>query len=445
MATKSTINPPHSPTGTSTKPKRTKRITAGLGGGVALEWFDWNIYGLMAAFLAPHFFPSEKPVTSVLAALAVFGAGFFARPLGAAILGPIADRISHKRVMMISVSTMAVTSLVIAILPSYETLGVAAGIILLALRLLQGLSTGAEAGVANAIAIELAEPHERGKYLGLINGTFIQTGIFGASLFAFIVSISVPDGAMSDWAWRLPFAFGGLLGLLIVYLRSALPETLIEAAMHRNDDELDRVQETTGGVWRALWKVRLALLAVILVIGSVQIANYAWITGLPNLANGVYEENSIWVFGIATAMGIIWIMSGPLIGALADRMRPSRAFTIFRALLIPGFFTMLLYTEQNLAVFALVMILGGLVVGLNMSLYNYIAVTLMPKSVRTTGVSIGYALGVSIFGGTSSYLLVWLLEANLSWVFPVYGSIVAALSIIVYWIAKKRGHVHVGN
>lgn len=443
METKVGIDPSHLSAGT--RPKRTKRMTAGLGGGVALEWFDWNVYGLMAAFLAPHFFPSEDPVTSVLAALAVFGAGFFARPLGAAILGPIADRISHKKVMMASVTAMAVTSLIIALMPTYETLGVAAPILLLVLRLLQGLATGAEAGVANAIAIELAEPHERGRYLGLISGAFIQIGIFGASLFAFVVSASVPAGAMGEWAWRIPFAVGGVLGLLVIYLRSTLPETLIESAMHKEQDELHKVQESTGGVWKALWKVRLALLAVILVIGSVQIANYAWITGLPSMANGVYGENSTWVFGITTAMGAIWIASGPLIGALADRIRPSRAFTIFRVLLIPGFFTMLLYTEQNLAMFALVMVLGGIIVGFNMSLYNYIAVTLMPKSVRTTGVSLGYALGVSIFGGTSSYLLVWLRESDLMWVFPIYGSIVASLSIVVYWIAKKRGHVHVGD
>lgn len=443
METTVGIDPSHLSTGTS--PKRTKRMTAGLGGGVALEWFDWNVYGLMAAFLAPHFFPSEDPVTSVLAALAVFGAGFFARPLGAAILGPIADRVSHKKVMMASVTAMAVTSLIIALLPTYETLGVAAGVILLGLRLIQGLATGAEAGVANAIAVELAEPHERGRYLGLISGSFIQLGIFGASLFAFVVSASVPAGAMGEWAWRIPFAFGGILGILVIYLRSTLPETLIESAMHKQEDELQAVQESTGGVWRALWKVRLALVAVILVIGSVQIANYAWITGLPNMANGVYGENSTLVFAITTAMGAIWIASGPLIGALADRIRPSRAFTIFRLLLIPGFFTMLLYTEQNLAMFALVMVLGGVIVGVNMSLYNYIAVTLMPKSVRTTGVSLGYALGVSIFGGTSSYLLVWLRESDMMWAFPVYGSIVACLSVLVYWVAKKRGHVHVGD
>ncbi|MEX3968793.1 MFS transporter [Paraburkholderia sp. EG286B] len=366
------------------------------------------------------------------------------RPVGAAILGPIADRISHKRVMMISVSAMALSSLLIAILPTYERIGTWAAFILFAIRVIQGLATGAEAGVANAIAIELAPPGRQGRYLGLVSGTFIQAGIFGSTLVAFLVSASVTRAELMDWAWRIPFAVGGVLGLAVIWLRSAVPETLIRSALHRRD-ELEQVQQTTGGVWKTLWKVRLSLLAVVLVIGSIQIANYAWNTGLPNMANAVFNENSTAVFGITTAMGIVWIISGPLIGALADRIRLSRAFTILRLLLIPAFFVTLLYTKPNVALFALIMIGGGAIVGFNMSLYNYVATTLMPKSVRTTGVSVGYALGVSIFGGPSAYLLVWLQHHHAAWMFPVYGSIVTALSVVVYWSAKRRGMTYAAD
>jgi MHS family alpha-ketoglutarate permease-like MFS transporter len=339
---------------------------------------------------------------------------------------------------------MALSSLLIAVLPTYERIGTWAAVILFAIRVIQGLATGAEAGVANAIAIELAPPGRQGRYLGLISGTFIQAGIFGSTLVAFLVSASVTRADLVDWAWRIPFAVGGVLGLAVIYLRSAVPETLIRSALHRRD-ELEQVQETTGGVWRTLWKVRLSLLAVVLVIGSIQIANYAWNTGLPNMANGVFRENSTAVFGITTAMGTVWIISGPLIGALADRIRLSRAFTILRLLLIPAFFITLFYTEPNVTLFALIMIGGGAIVGFNMSLYNYVATTLMPKSVRTTGVSVGYALGVSIFGGPSAYLLVWLQHHQAAWMFPVYGSVVTALSVIVYWSAKRRGMTYAAD
>ncbi len=378
-----------------------KSMTIALGGGVALEWYDWTVYGMMASFLSPLFFPSNDPTTSLLAALAVYGAGFFARPVGAAILGPIADRISHKRVMMISITAMALCSLLISVLPGYRDLGVAAAVILLFVRLVQGLATGAEAGVANAIAIELAPPGQEGRYLGLISGTFIQLGVFGSSLVAFLVSASVAPETLHEWAWRLPFAVGGVLGLLVIYLRSKLPETLIKHVMDRG--ELSRIQETTGDVWKTLWNVRLALLAVILVVGAVQIANYAWNAGLPNLANGVFKENSTSVYAITTLMGVIWIVTAPFVGAFADKVRPSRAFTLLRLLLVACFFLTLVYSEKSISTFFFVMVFGGAIVGFNMALYNFIATTLMPRAVRTTGIAVGYALGVSLFGGTSPY------------------------------------------
>ncbi|VIO69535.1 Alpha-ketoglutarate permease [Bradyrhizobium ivorense] len=345
--------------------------------------------------------------------------------------------------MMISVTAMALCSLLISVLPGYKELGVAAAAILLLVRLIQGLATGAEAGIANAIAIELAPPREEGRYLGLISGTFIQLGVFASSLVAFLVSASVASETMHEWAWRLPFAVGGALGLLIIYLRSKLPERLIRHVMH--SDELSRTQETTGDVWKTLWSVRLSLLAVILVVGAVQIANYAWNAGLPNLANGVFKENSTWVYGITTLMGVIWIVTAPFVGAFADKIRPSRAFTLLRLLLAACFFLTLIYSEKSISTFFFVMVFGGALVGFNMALYNFIATTLMPRAVRTTGIAVGYALGVSLFGGTSPCLLVWLQHAQMAWMFPVYGSVVAVLSVVVYHVAKKRGHVYIGD
>ncbi|MGV7214866.1 MFS transporter [Bradyrhizobium sp. UFLA05-112] len=421
-----------------------RSMTIGLGGGVALEWYDWQVYGFMAAFLSPHFFPSNDPIVSLLGGLAVFGAGFVARPLGAALLGPIADRISHKRVMMIAVTVMALSSLLISVLPAHKDVGTLATVVLVLLRLAQGLATGAEAGVANAIAIELAPPGQEGRYLGLINGTFVMLGSIGASLVAFLVSASVAPEVMREWAWRVPFAVGGVLGVLIIFLRQAIPETLIARAMHRAD-EMSRIQETTGGVWKTLWSVRLSLLAAILVVGSVQLANYTYNFGLPNIANGVFKENSTWVYGILTLMGFSWMIFSPSIGAFADKVRPSRAFIMIRLLLIPSFFLTLLYSQQSLLTYSIVMLLGGAMVGCNMALYNFIATTLMPRTVRTTGVALGYAIGATLFGGTTPYLLVWLQRENLTWMFPIYGSFIALLSVVVYQIAKKRGCVYIGD
>lgn len=426
-------------------PMRSK-TTLGLMGGVALEWYDWNIYGVMASLLSPKFFPSHDPTVSLLAAFAVFGAGFFARPIGAIILGPVADRISHRGVMLLSVSAMAVCSLIIAVMPDYGTIGIWAGALLLVIRLIQGLATGAEAGVANSIASELAKPGHEGRYMGLVSGTAIQIGIVGSSLVALIVSLLITKADLEAWGWRIPFFIGGILGFVVVYLRSHLPETLMAKAHDAASTTGDaKVHKSTAGVWKELWDLRLALAAVVLVIGSFQIANYAWITGLPNIANSIFKENSSLVFAITVIMGVIWIISGPIIGGLADRIRASRAFVIFRLMLVPAFFFLWLYTEPGIGRFAFVMIVGGTIVGFNMSLFQYIAVTLMPRSVRTTGVALGYALGVSIFGGTSPYLLVWLRQFDAAYLFPVYGAAVAVLSVVVYLLARKKGHTYLAD
>ncbi|MFK0003029.1 MFS transporter [Paenarthrobacter sp. NPDC090520] len=419
-----------------------KRVTAGLGGGVALEWYDWNIYGLMAAFLGPHFFPSDNPVTSTLSALAVFGVGFIARPLGAVLLGPLADRFSHRKVMILSVTTMCVTSFLMGILPTAETIGIAAGFILVGLRLIQGLSTGVEAGVANAVAIQLAPRGERGRYLGLVAGTFIQFGIVGSAVISYVASLAIPADALASWGWRIPFILGGIFGVVVILLRRTLPETLTQKAEDETS-ELDIVTDRIGLVWASVWKVRLALLAVIFVIAGVTVATYSWNVGLPNLANTVYKEDPALVFLILVGMGVLFIIAGPVVGRMADVYGAGRVFTVLRVLLVPASFVMLLYSQPGIWSYAMVMFVGGTVVASNMGLYNYIATSLMPKSARTTGVSLGTGIAAAVFGGTASYLLLFFRVNDLYWVFPVYISVLSALSVVFYWLAVRRGHQYV--
>lgn len=426
----------------SVAPKRStlgdKKILTGLGGGVALEWYDWNIYGLMASFLAPHFFPSDNPVNSTLAALAVFATGFVTRPLGAVVLGPLADRVSHKKVLILCVSIMAVTTLAITLLPTYEQIGLTAGFLLLGLRLVQGLVTGAEAPVANTVAMELAPEGNRAQYLGVVSGSFVQLGILVSMFASFLTSAAVGSEAMHEWGWRIPFLIGTVLAVAIVWLRRNLPETLKKG---ETTEETPHV--TTGGVWREIWQRRLALLAIVFVVGAAQIANYTWNTGLPNMANTVFEENSTLVFAIISGLGVMLVFGGPVVGRFADRHRASRTFVFCRLLIIPAMLLTLLYTRPGLNVFAVVVLLGGVVVCLNMGLVNFTATSLMPLSCRATGVGLGFALGVMLFGGTASYVMIWLQQQDLYWLFSVYGGGVAALSVVLYLVAKKKGHVHV--
>src|SRR6478752_10230564 len=138
-----------------------RKAMYGLGLGNTLEWYDWQIFGLLAAFIGPQFFAPGDPVSATLSALAVFAVGFAVRPLGGVVLGMVADRIGRRTVMLLSISMMAISTLVIAVLPTYEQIGVWAGIILLITRLVQGISTGIEAPLSTAYAVELSPPGRR--------------------------------------------------------------------------------------------------------------------------------------------------------------------------------------------------------------------------------------------------------------------------------------------
>jgi MFS transporter, MHS family, alpha-ketoglutarate permease len=405
-----------------------------LGGGVAVEWYDWSIYGLMSAFLGPHFFPSADPVLSTLSALAVFALGFVVRPISGAILGPVTDRIGHKKVLIWSIGGMALCSLGIGIMPSYEQIGVTAGILIIILRLIQGISTGIEQPAANAAALELARPGRKGFFSGVVNGAFNQSGNLLSALVAFLTSMALGKEVMADWGWRVPFIIGALLGLIVMFTRKHLPETGASVSTNRK-------LESTGKVWGQIWKHKLGVVAIIFVTGGTMIANYIWITGLPNLANSTFKENSTAVFGVTTALMVLMVLAGPLVGYLADRFGSSKVYLTLRILQIPTYFLVLVYAQPGIGNFAVVMLGGGIILALNQTLFNYITATLMPQEIRTTGIAIGYGIAVTIFGGTASYLLVATQRAGQMSLFLWYGAIVCTLSVFIYIWAMRRGHV----
>lgn len=413
-----------------------RKAMLGLGLGNTLEWYDWQIFGLLSAFIGPHFFPSKDPVAGTLSALAVFAVGFAVRPLGGVVLGTVADRLGRRKVMLISVGIMAATTLILAVTPTYASIGIWSGVILLICRIAQGLSTGVEAPLSTAYAVELVPDGRAGRAAGTIS-LYVNLGILLASLMSFFTSFAIGGSAMSDWGWRVPFIIGALLGGVVFYLRRALPETL-----HRDDEE---AAESTGSVWQLVGKHWVALLAIVFVTGAAQAYNYAWNVGLPTLAKSGFKENPTGVFAITTVLGLILLIGSPITGALADRWRLSRTFVVTRLISVPAIFLMLAYSAKGLGSFAAVLLIGGIPLVLNMTLYNVTATSLLPKSCRATGVGLGYGIGVALFGGTASYLLVWLQSKHLPWAFPAYTAVLSVISVVLYLAARRAKGTYVGE
>ncbi|MDQ0767602.1 MHS family alpha-ketoglutarate permease-like MFS transporter [Pseudarthrobacter defluvii] len=427
---------------TTTSPRNRDKFTPevrkgllGLGLGNALEWYDWMVFGLLSAFIGPNFFPSTEPLSATLNALAVFAVGFAFRPLGGILLGTLADRIGRRRVMLLSIMLMAGTTLVIAVTPSYATIGAWSGFILVACRILQGISTGIEAPLSTSHAVELA-PEGREGYVAGIMSFYVNIGILLASLVSFVCSLAIGGAAMGEWGWRVPFIIGAVFGFVVLYLRRSLPETLKEE---------ERASNTAKTVWSGVGKHWLSVLAIIFVVGAAQAYNYAWNVGLPSAARSGFKEDPTAVFALTTVLGAILVVGSWIIGKLADGRSMSRWFLVTRILAIPSVFLMLLYVQPGIGGFAAVLLGGSIVLVLNMTLYNVVSSSLMPKNIRGTGVALGYGIGVAVFGGTASYLLVWLQSLNLTWVFPVYVAVLSILSIVFYLAARRSNGIFVGK
>ncbi|GAA2832626.1 MHS family alpha-ketoglutarate permease-like MFS transporter [Leucobacter komagatae] len=422
------------------KPSKVERRNLrALSWGHALEWYDWAIFGLLSVYLGATFFPSDNPVASTLNALAVFAVGFVARPLGGAVFGFVADRFGRRKIMIFAIGAVALGSFIIGVLPGYETIGIAAPIIVVAARLLQGLSAGVEAPLGTAYALELV-PGRPGYVAGFF-AFFNNLGNLLAPLSIFCISALLGPEALAAYGWRIPFIIGGALGLIVLWLRRTLPETLNTEAIHT----IGAVPTKKNSVWRDVRKYWLSVLATIFIVGAIQAYNYTWIAGLPNLANGLYGEDPTAVFAITTGMGIFLTLGAWVLSRVLDRFPMSRWFVIARVAAIPTIFLALLYSQPGIGTLAGVMFGGAVVLLLNMTIFVVVANSLLPQHIRGTGLGLGYGIGVALFGGTASYLLLWLQNQGLMWVFPTYIAVLCAISVVLYILAKRRNGLFVGE
>ncbi|CAN5195982.1 MFS transporter [soil metagenome] len=426
------------------KPQRNLKSIILVGSGQAVESYDFLLFGLMSPFIGAQFFAAaDSAVTGTLNALAIYGVGFVFRPLGAALFGTIADRIGRRPVMLLSVAVMAIASIIIGLMPTAQSIGTGAVVILVLLRILQGLAFGVEAPLNATYNVELGKQDNLGKYAGIIQ-MFVQIGLLAASLVAFFTSLVLGTETMGEWGWRVPFVVGGILGLVVLVMRRGLPETLHEA---KGETAVQAGSEPrrAGEIWRQVWRYRIALLATIFVVGGVQILNYTLNVALPSVAQSQYKVEPTVAFAASSGFGIIILVLSPIFGRLADRWKVSRSFVVFRWILVPAAFLLLLYTGGSTAAFVVIMLVGAVLLAPSLALFNVIGASLVPAEGRTAGAGLAYSLGVAIFGGTASFVFVWAQINDLVWLFCVYGAVVALLSIVLYrWAVRSTG-IHGGR
>ncbi len=418
--------------GSSTRPGSERRVVANiLRGSIGnlVEWYDWYAYAAFAIYFAPVFFPDGDSTAQLLSTAAVFAVGFLMRPLGGWLLGRYADRYGRRNGLTLSVLMMAVGSLIITLTPGHASIGVLAPVLLLAARLLQGLSVGGEYSTSATYLSEVATPGKRGFYSSFQYVT-LAAGQLVALSIQIVLQLVLTSDQLSEWGWRVAFGIGALGALTVMWLRRGMEESESFTSQAKNT-----ATEARGhGTIRALMKYPKEVFTVVgLTLGGT-VAFYTYTTYMQKFmvnTAGIDKKTVSWINFLAL---LVFVVLQPLAGRLSDRIgrRPLLMFFgIGGTLLTVPILAILSGTTSPLAAFALMMSALFFVTGYT-SINAVVKAELFPTHIRALGVGLPYALTVAIFGGTAEYVALWFKQAGHESFFFWYVAGCVLVSVIVY-------------
>lgn len=419
----------------TTTPDTAQRLRSIVGGSIGnlVEWFDWYVYSAFTLYFAPHFFPAESRTAQLLGAAAVFAVGFLMRPIGAWVMGIYADRHGRKAGLTLSVTLMCAGSLIIALTPDYGAIGLGAPLALLVARLLQGLSVGGEYGASATYLSEMAGRESRGfwssfQYVTLISGQLL------AIVLLLALQALLSEAQLDAWGWRIPFAIGAVLALVVFRIRRGLAET---ASYHNA-----RATAAPRSGLFALFRLhpREALLVMALTAGGT-LAFYAYSIYMQKFlvnTSGFSRETASTINAV-TLFGFMLLQ--PLAGALSDRVgrRPLMiGFGVLGTLCTWPIFATLQHTRDPLVAGLLVMAALVIVTGYT-AINAVVKAELFPAHIRALGVALPYALANTLFGGTAEYVALRFKQAGWEQGFYLYVTVMCGLSLIAYlWMRETR-------
>lgn len=400
--------------------QRKLAVIAGVIGNV-MEWYDFALYGYMASILAKVFFPGDNRVASLLAAYGVFAAGFAMRPIGSALFGWMGDVIGRARTMLISVSLMVIPTVALGLLPTYEVLGLAAPMLLVVIRLVQGLSVGGEFSSSVTYLVETAPPGLRG-----LSGSWANVGslagmLMGSGMATAVTSVLEQD-ALHSWGWRLPFLFGGVLGLAAIYLRRHLPRSEVFAAHVEERGESSPLKE-------AFTENRKEVLQGTLFASGYGVLFYLTLVYLPTWVShftSLRLEQAMRYNTLGTALLIPVIL---LAAWASDRFVRRTHILIaviatFAVLAVP---LQLWIGTGNLVALAFTQVLFAVLIGVPCGIGPALFVELFPTRDRLSGYSVSFNVGMGIVGGSTPAVVTWLISETGLALAPAFYMVAAAL------------------
>ncbi|UPG73938.1 MFS family transporter [Roseomonas gilardii subsp. gilardii] len=412
-----------------------KRVMAivGASSGNLVEWYDFYTYAFTALYFAHAFFPSGNQTVALLQAAAVFAIGFLMRPIGGWLFGRLGDRKGRKFSMLVSVLMMCGGSLLIAILPTYETIGIAAPLLLLLARMTQGLSVGGEYGTVATYMSEVATSKNRGfyssfQYVTLIGGQLL------AVLVVVILEFLITADEMRAWGWRIPFLIGAATAVIALYLRRSLHETSTEKTRNAKG----------AGTLRALLDHPRSFLTVLGLTAGGSLPFYTFTTYMQKYLVNTTGFPVKTVSLVMTAALFLYMCMQPIFGAISDRFGRKNLLLVYG---VAGILTTIpllnaLGTASSPAVALGLLLIALAIISCYTSISGVLKAELFPAEVRALGVGLSYAIGNAVFGGSAEYVALSFKNAGVESYFAWYVTfmlVVALISVILMPDMQKKG------
>ena len=415
----------------SSQQKTRQAVSAAVIGNV-LEWYDFAVYGYIAVILARKFFPAGDEVTALLSTFLAYGLGFVARPLGGIVLGRVGDTHGRKVALLITIALMAGGTVLIGLLPTYAAIGIAAPLLLVLARLLQGFSACGEWGSSTAYIVEWAPADKRGFYGSFQQMSVVAGLLLGSGVAATFNTVFTPE-QMDAWGWRLPFLLGGILGPVGLWMRRTIDETpaykkaAATPAVAVAGETSPWVMAARAFGFTIVWTV---CFYVLLAYMPTYTQKYVKITA----------SAALWANTIGLLVLVIFI---PIMGAISDRIgrKPLLLACCLAFIVVPYPAFSFLVSGASYTQLILVQILFALLISMFSGAGPAAIAEMFPTRTRSTWMTSGYALAVAIFGGFAPFISVYLIDkfgSNLAHTYYLVAS--AVVSTIVIATLRETAH-----
>ncbi|MDU2939290.1 MAG: MFS transporter [Enterobacteriaceae bacterium] len=412
--------------------RKLRKVLLATGVGHFVEWFDFGLYGTLAAIIGLQFFPSADPAVALLSSFAVFGAGFIMRPLGGLWFGSLGDRVGRQKVLATVILLTSGATFAMGLLPSYHSIGITATILLVITRLVQGFAAGGESSGATTYLAEYAPVARRGYFTCWIDNFGFMAFVAGSGL-VFLLTASLGDEVMNDWGWRVPFLIAGPLGWIGLYLRQHLEDSPeYKAAAATGKTEATPLRAAVTKAWAAL------LFCVGFVVLKA-VGHWTLQTFMPSYLATELHFSRLNAYAITTIGLFAIAVMVPFMGYLSDRFgRKPLMLAGCSGFILFSYPAMMVMAQGDVlsAVFAMLM-LGAFIAAFDGACSAAMA-ELFPTSVRYGGLSIAYNFAVAFFGGITPWFSVWLIATTGDKFSPAWYVMGAALITLLTVLRAKE-------